>query len=115
MRVVCVRVGFVLGRGGAMNLIKPVFSLGLGGNLGSGRQWMSGIHVADVAGTCLWAMENDHVSGPVNAVLPDPFRNADFTRQLAHALHRPAFLLHRPLPCVWCSGVFPACCWIVRG
>lgn len=92
VRVVCVRIGFVLGRGGAMNLIKPVFSLGLGGNLGSGRQWMSGVHVADVAGAFLWALESDRVSGPVNAVLPDPFRNADFTRQLAHALHRPAFL-----------------------
>lgn len=92
VRVVCVRIGFVLGKGGAMNLIKPVFSLGLGGNLGSGRQWMSGVHVEDVAGTFLWALENDGVTGPVNAVLPEPFRNAQFTRQLAHALHRPAFL-----------------------
>ncbi len=92
VRVVCVRIGFVLGRDGAMKLIKPVFSLGLGGNLGSGRQWMSGVHVADVAGSILWALENERVTGPVNAVMPDPFRNADFTRQLAHALHRPAFL-----------------------
>ncbi|MBN8708157.1 MAG: TIGR01777 family protein [Verrucomicrobia bacterium 61-8] len=92
VRVVCVRVGFVLGKGGAMNLIKPVFSFGLGGNLGSGRQWMSGVHVKDVAGAFLWALEKDDLKGPVNAVLPEPFRNAEFTRQLAHALHRPAFL-----------------------
>lgn len=92
VRVVCVRIGFVLGKGGAMKLIKPVFSLGLGGNLGSGRQWMSCVHVDDVAGAFLWALENDGVAGPVNAVLPEPLRNAEFTRQLAHALHRPAFL-----------------------
>jgi len=92
VRVVCVRIGFVLGRGGAMKLIKPVFSLGLGGNLGSGRQWMSGVHVEDVAGAFLWAIENAQVTGAVNAVMPEPFRNAEFTRQLAHALHRPAFL-----------------------
>lgn len=92
VRVVRVRIGFVLGKGGAMKLIKPVFSLGLGGNLGSGRQWMSGVHVEDVAGAFLWATENDGVTGPVNAVIPEPFRNVEFTRQLAHALHRPAFL-----------------------
>lgn len=92
VRVVRVRVGFVLGKGGAMKLIKPVFSLGLGGNLGSGRQWMSGVHVEDVAGAFLWAAENDGVAGPVNAVIPEPFRNQEFTRRLAHALHRPAFL-----------------------
>jgi uncharacterized protein len=92
VRVVCLRIGFVIGKGGAMRWILPVFRLGLGGNLGSGRQWMSGIHVEDVAGMAVWAAENEVVSGPVNAVMPEPFRNRDFTKAVAHALRRPAFL-----------------------
>ncbi len=92
VRVARVRIGFVLGRGGAMKMIGPLFRLGLGGNLGNGRQWMSGVHVDDVAGMFLWAAENAAVSGPVNAVMPEPFRNAQFTRDVAKSLHRPAFL-----------------------
>lgn len=92
VRVARVRIGFVLGRGGAMKMIGPLFRLGLGGNLGSGRQWMSGVHVDDVAGIFLWAAENAAVSGPVNAVMPEPFRNAEFTKAVAKTVHRPAFL-----------------------
>ncbi|MFM8764591.1 MAG: NAD-dependent epimerase/dehydratase family protein, partial [Spartobacteria bacterium] len=69
-RVVRLRIGFVTGPGGAMGLVRPVFQLGLGGNLGNGRQWMSCIHVDDVAGMILWALENPSVSGAVNAVNP---------------------------------------------
>jgi len=90
-RVTLLRTGLVLGRdGGAMQLIRPVFRAGLGGRLGNGRQWMSCIHVADVAGIILHAVENEHVAGPLNTVQPEPVRNADFTRVLAHAAHRPA-------------------------
>jgi hypothetical protein len=90
-RVVLLRTGFVLGReGGAMKLILPVFRAGLGGRLGSGRQWMSCVHVDDVAGLALWAVENEAVRGPLNAVMPQPVTNADFTRDVAHAVHRPA-------------------------
>ncbi len=64
VRVVFVRIGFVLGQGGALKLIRPVFKLGLGGKLGSGRQWMSGVHVDDVAGMIAWALENETVNGP---------------------------------------------------
>lgn len=92
VRVACVRTGFVLGREGAMKMIRPVFTMGLGGNLGSGRQWMSGVHADDVAGLYIWAVENADVSGPLNAVMPEPFRNAEFTREVARAVHRPAFL-----------------------
>jgi uncharacterized protein (TIGR01777 family) len=91
-RVVLLRIGFVLGDGGAMRLIRPIFRAGLGGNLGSGRQWMSLVHVEDVAGMILWALDNPSVSGPLNAVMPDPVRNADFTRALAAAVRRPAIL-----------------------
>ena len=90
-RIVLLRTGFVLGReGGAMKMILPVFRAGLGGRLGSGRQWMSCVHVDDVAGLALWAVENEAVRGPLNAVMPQPVTNADFTRDVAHAVHRPA-------------------------
>jgi uncharacterized protein len=91
-RVVLVRIGFVLGKGGALKLLRPLFKLGLGGKLGSGRQWMSGVHVEDVAGMFVWALENDGLDGPVNAVMPEPFRNVDFTRELARWVKRPAIL-----------------------
>ena len=92
VRVVFVRIGFVLGKGGALKLLRPLFKLGLGGKLGSGRQWMSGVHVEDVAGMIVWALENERLQGPVNAVMPEPFRNADFTRELARCVTRPAIL-----------------------
>lgn len=91
-RVVRLRIGFVTGPGGAMGLVRPVFQLGLGGNLGSGRQWMSCIHVDDVAGMILWALENESVAGAVNAVNPQPVRNEEFTRTLARVVRRPALL-----------------------
>ena len=91
-RVVRLRIGFVTGPGGAMGLVRPVFQLGLGGNLGNGRQWMSCIHVDDVAGIILWALENQSVRGAVNAVNPEPVRNADFTRTLSRVVRRPALL-----------------------
>jgi uncharacterized protein len=90
VRVVLVRIGFVIGKGGALKLVRPLFKLGLGGRLGSGRQWMSGVHVDDVAGIIIWALENKGVHGPVNAVMREPFRNLDFTRELARCLGRPA-------------------------
>lgn len=95
IRVVRLRIGFVVGPGGAMALILPIFRAGLGGNLGSGRQWMSCIHVDDVAGMILWSLADDAVNGPVNAVMPAPVRNAGFTRELAAAVRRPAIL---PVP-----------------
>jgi hypothetical protein len=69
--------------------------MGLGGRLGSGGQWMSGIHVEDVAGLLLWAARRDDVSGPVNAVLPEPFTNCEFTKAVASAVRRPAIF---PVP-----------------
>lgn len=93
VRTTIVRTGFVLARdAGAMALVTPVFRAGLGGKLGSGQQWMSCVHVDDVAGLILHAVENSEVSGPLNAVLPEPVRNLDFTRAVAAAVHRPAIL-----------------------
>ena len=104
VRVVRLRIGFVLGReGGAMKLIKPVFQAGLGGRLGSGRQWMSCIEVDDLAAMAVECLHNRSISGPVNAVMPDPVTNALFTKEAARAAHRlalfpaPAFVLRLAL------------------
>jgi uncharacterized protein (TIGR01777 family) len=83
----------VLGlHGGAFPLMKTAFRFGLGGNLGSGKQWMSWIHEQDQVSLILWAIENASVVGPMNLCAPNPVTNADFTRQLAAQLKRPAFL-----------------------
>jgi uncharacterized protein (TIGR01777 family) len=92
VRVVRLRIGFVLGQGGAMRLIAPIFRLGLGGRLGSGRQGMSCIAVEDLAGMIHAALHHDELSGAVNAVMPVPITNADFTRMVARAAKRPAVL-----------------------
>lgn len=91
-RVVILRIGFVLGRGGgAMVPLRRAFRLGLGGRLGNGRQWMSLVHVDDVAGLALRALESPDMSGAYNATMPEPLRNADFTRMVAREVCRPAF------------------------
>ena len=71
-----------------MARILPMFRLGAGGVVASGRQWYSWIHVDDVVAIYLDAI--DRLEGPVNATAPNPVQNAEFTRVLAHALHRPA-------------------------
>ena len=89
-RVVLLRTGVVLSpRGGALGVMAPVFRAGLGGALGSGTQWMSWIHLEDLARMILFAVEDTSVSGPLNGTAPWPVRNAEFTRQLARQLHRP--------------------------
>ncbi len=93
IRAVKLRFGLVLGRdGGALTRMLPVFKLGAGGRLGSGRQWMSWIHLADLAGLVQFAIREAGFRGAVNAVAPNPVTNAEFTCELARALHRPAFL-----------------------
>lgn len=93
LRVVKIRIGIVLGAdGGALEAMVPLFRWGLGGVLGSGKQWMSWIHVDDLARMIQFAVENEGVSGVLNGVAPNPVTNAEFTRQLAGALERPAFL-----------------------
>lgn len=93
LRVAQLRIGLVLGSdGGAMTRMLPVFKWGLGGRLGNGRQWMAWVHVDDVVGLLLFAATGDEVSGPLNAVAPNPVTNREFTRTLAHALHRPALI-----------------------
>ena len=92
VRIVTLRTALVLGKhGGALTPMVPIFKLGLGGPLGDGRQWMSWIHLHDLAQLALFAIENLDVRGPLNGSAPWPARNADFTKTLAQTLHRPAF------------------------
>ena len=92
LRVVKLRIGVVMGKdGGALAAMLPAFRVFLGGRMGSGKQWMSWIHAQDLARMVKWAAETD-VSGVVNAVAPQPVRNAEFARELGKALGRPAFL-----------------------
>jgi uncharacterized protein len=86
------RTSVVLGReSGALKMMAPIFRAGLGGVVGSGRQWMSWIHREDLARLFLFAVEDMAVRGPLNATSPRPVRHADFVRTLARVLHRPAF------------------------
>jgi hypothetical protein len=90
-RVVNLRTGIVLaGHGGALPRIVLPFKLGAGGRLGNGRQWMSWITLRDAVKIMEFAISNDGLTGAVNVVTPNPVRNAEFTRVLAKALHRPA-------------------------
>lgn len=96
VRVVNPRIGVVLGLGGgALKAMLPAFRLGAGGRIGSGAQWMSWIHIEDLTGLILFALSNTGIKGPVNATAPHPVINADFTRALARAVHRPAIF---PVP-----------------
>lgn len=93
LRVVCVRIGIVLARGrGALARMLPAFRLAAGGKLGDGRQWMPWVHLDDVVGILLHASQDIRIQGAINAVGPQPVTNADFTRALGQAVHRPAFL-----------------------
>ena len=93
VRLVKIRTGVVLGKGGgALKKMLPPFRLGLGGPIGSGRQWMSWIHLDDITGLFLYALENPLLRGPVNGTAPTPVTNAEFSRELGRALHRPAIM-----------------------
>lgn len=90
-RLVRARIGLVLGDGGALGAMRPIFKLGLGGPVGHGRQWMSWIHVEDAASLLLFAVFNLDLRGPLNVTAPWPVRNVDFTKLLARSVRRPAF------------------------
>jgi len=95
-RTVILRWGLILSlRGGALQRMLPPFRLGMGGRLGSGKQWMSWLTLAEAVGLIRYALENAQVRGPVNGVAPNPVRNAEFTATLGRALHRPTIF---PVP-----------------
>ncbi len=90
MRVVLMRTGVVLGKGGgALTKMLPIFKLGLGGRLGTGKQYMSWIHVDDLAAMYVHAVTEESMSGPFNATSPYPATNTEFTKALGKRLKRP--------------------------
>ena len=92
-RVVMLRFGIILAaHGGALPRMALPFKLGVGGRLGSGRQWMSWLTLAEAVGIIRFALVNSGLFGPTNAVTPNPVQNSDFTGILAKTLHRPALL-----------------------
>ncbi|QBS40938.1 TIGR01777 family oxidoreductase [Nocardia sp. CS682] len=96
VRVVKVRTGIVQSpRGGTLRLLRPLFATGLGGRIGDGEQWLSWIGIDDLVDIYHRALWDNSVSGPVNAVAPQPVRNSEYTHVLAGVLRRPALL---PVP-----------------
>ena len=98
VRTVALRTGVVLSRdGGALPKLLIPFRLGLGGPIGRGRQYLAWVHIDDVVGVILHAIDHEDVNGPLNVVGPEPATNAAFGKALGRALHRPAFLPTPPL------------------
>lgn len=96
LRVVAVRTGIVqAAAGGTLKLLRPLFAAGLGGRLGSGRQWLSWVGIDDLLDIYYRALYDTRLTGPVNAVGPEPVRNAEYTKALASTMRRPALL---PVP-----------------
>lgn len=96
VRLVITRTGQVLSpAGGMLKEMLPPFRLGVGGPLAGGEQYLSWIHIEDEIGILLWALDNESVSGVVNASSPNPATNKDFSKALGRALNRPAIM---PVP-----------------
>jgi uncharacterized protein (TIGR01777 family) len=106
VRVAAIRTGVVLAKGeGALGVMTPLFKWGLGAPIGNegwwpsfaaGRQWMSWIHLDDIVGLYLLALDNSEARGPINGTSPHPVRNAEFSRVLAKVLWRPCVPLAPP-------------------
>jgi len=95
-RVVLLRTGVVLSpSGGALQTMLPAFRFGVAGKLSNGRQWFPWIHLADIVGLILHALDNQEVRGPLNGAAPNPVTNEEFTKELAAVLNRPALF---PVP-----------------
>jgi uncharacterized protein len=96
IRVVNTRFGIILdAHGGALAKLLPPFRMGIGGKIGSGKQWMSWIALDDVVGGIKFALANDSIRGPINFVAPTPVTNREFTKTLGKALSRPTIF---PIP-----------------
>jgi uncharacterized protein (TIGR01777 family) len=92
LRVAIIRTGVVIGKdGGALKKMLPIFKLGGGGPVGSGKQFMSWIHVDDIAGMFVFALKDSSIQGILNGTSPYPATSKDFAKELGKALHRPAF------------------------
>jgi uncharacterized protein len=104
IRTVQMRFGLVLSAsGGALQEMLPPFRMGVGGNMGNGRQWWSWVDIDDLVGAIQHVIKTDALRGPVNVVAPSPVRNAEFTKTLASVLSRPAIF---PMPAFAARMVF---------
>jgi uncharacterized protein len=104
VRVVRMRTGVVLSAsGGAFGRLLPIFRLGIGGRLGTGRQWWSWVALPDFVAAVRFLLDHENIAGPVNITAPEPIRNADLTKAMGRVLHRPtitfvpSFALKLPL------------------
>lgn len=97
IRTCLLRTGIVLGHGGALAKMMPLFKLGLGGQIGQGKQWMPWVHLDDLVGIILYCITDTKVEGAINGTAPVPVTNQEFSRTLAAVLHRPCVV---PLPAV---------------
>lgn len=95
VRLVKLRTGIVLGMGGVIAKMLPIFQIGGGGKIGTGKQWFSWIHRDDLVELIIYALKNAQITGALNATAPKAVTNADFTVAFAKAIKRPAFL---PVP-----------------
>lgn len=95
LRLVHTRFGIVLGKKGFLEKLLPLFKMNLGSQLGSGKQYLSWIHIDDLARGILKVVEDETLSGPINFAAPEPVTNKEFTEELAHALDKRIFL---PIP-----------------
>jgi len=104
VRTVHLRIGVVLSQhGGALKMMLPAFRAGLGGTLGDGKHWMSWITLDDLVRIIEFAVSNEGIMGVLNTVAPNPVTNAEFTRTLGKALHRPTVL---PIPAFVLRSLF---------
>ncbi len=104
IRVANLRTGIVLTpEGGALGRMLTPFKLGVGGPIAGGRQYMPWIHVDDVVGAYLFALDNDEASGPINLSAPEPVTNKEFSKVLGKTLHRPAFA---PVPALAIKSLY---------
>ena len=110
VRVVLTRTGVVLSPSGALRKMLPFFKAGIGGPVAGGRQYMPWIHLDDVVGAILFALDTPALSGPVNVTAPDPPTNKEFSRALGRVLHRPAFA---PVPALALKALYGEMAFIV--
>ncbi|HEY9813601.1 MAG TPA: TIGR01777 family oxidoreductase, partial [Candidatus Sericytochromatia bacterium] len=94
-RLVILRLGIVLGKGGALGKMLPIFQIFAGGTIGSGQQWVSWVHRDDVVNLIMLALQQPQVEGILNATAPKPVRMNEFCQTLGEVLHRPSWL---PVP-----------------
>jgi len=113
VRVVCLRIGIVFGRGGgALSEMMRTFKLGLGGPIGTGRQYVPWVHREDIIRLIDFSLDCETLSGPVNATAPEPIQNRAMARAFGRVLRRPAFL---PVPVLALRLMFGEAAGVLAG